>query len=233
MTATDTIDTSQEELRKKLLEINVWAMTLILALVLERSSSAIVFIAGTSRHVETTVLGAVFLMVLVFGLLLASTVGILILHVRYQAPYNYWYVVLDNVFVTVPLYLAVRFIAESIGFGGTSTTSVRLDNNLFQIGVALIATSYIFLFLRDIMVLPEIRNKLSVPPLVAVGAVHLLGALLFLSAAIAPRLVVYVAVIGSIGLGFFFAGMVAIPLIEKRFAVAKPSEALVSGPGLT
>ena len=141
MTTTGTIDTSHEELRKKLLEINVWAMTLILALVLERSSSAIVFIAGTPRHVETTVWGAVFLMALVFGLLLANTVGILVLHVRFRAPYSYWYVVLDNVFVTVPLYVAVRFIAASIGFGGTSNSSVRLDDSLFQVGVALIATS--------------------------------------------------------------------------------------------
>lgn len=229
MTTTGTIDTSQQELRKKLLEINIWAMTLILALVLESSSSAIVFIAGTPRHVEATVWGAVFLMALVFGILLATTVGILVLHVRYQAPYSYWYVVLDNVFVTVPLYVAVRFIAASIGFGETSTMPVRLDGSLFRVGVALIAVSYVFVLVRDVMVLPEIRNQLSVPPLVAIGAMHALGALLFLSVAIAPGFVVYVAVMGSIGLGLFFAGMVAIPLIERRFAVAKPSRALASG----
>lgn len=229
MTTTDTIDTSSQELRKKLLEINIWAMTLILALVLETSSSAIIFIAGTPRHVEPTVWGAVLLMALVFGILLATTVGILVLHVRYQAPYRYWYVVLDNVFVTVPLYVAVRFIAASIGSGETSTMPLGLNESLFRIGVALIATSYLFLLVRDIMVLPEIRNQLSVPPLVSVGAMHTLGALLFLSVAIAPSLVVYVAIMGSIGLGLFFAGMVAIPLIERRFGVAKPSQVLASG----
>ena len=231
MTTQGTIDTSHEELRKKLLEINIWAMTLILALVLESASSAMVFIAGTPRHVDTTAWGAVFLMALVFGLLLATTVGILVLHVRYRAPYNYWYVVLDNVFVTVPLYVAVRFIAASIGFGETSTGPVRLNNGLFQIGVALIAVSYVFMFVRDLMVLPEIRNKLSLTPRVAAGSMHFLGALLFLAAAIAPRFVVSVAIIGSIGLAFFFAGMVAIPLIERRFTAAKPKEALASGSG--
>ncbi|SRR6266545_3218965 len=235
MTATGTVDTSHEELRKKLLEINVWAMTLILALVLERSSGAIVFIAGARRHVDATVWWAVFLMALVFGILLATTVGILVLHVRFRAPYSYWYVVVDNVFVTVPLYFAVRFIAASIGFGETSptggtSTTLRLDASLFRVGVALIALSYVFLFVRDLMVLPEIRDRLSVVPLVAVGSMHVLGALLFLLTAIAPDFVGYVAAIGSIGLGFFFAGMAAIPLIERRFAVAKLSkEARASG----
>jgi hypothetical protein len=66
-------------------------------------------------------------------------------------------------------------------------------------------------------VLPQIRSKLSIPPLVAVSALHLLGALLFLMLAIVPRFVLYVAVLGSIGLGFFFAGMAAIPVISIRF----------------
>jgi hypothetical protein len=229
MTTTSTIDTGREELRKKLLEINVWAMTLILALVLESSSSAIVFITGTPRSIETTVWGAVLLMALVFGLLLANTVGILVLHIRYQARYSYWFVILDNVFVTVPLYIAVRFIAASIGSGGAPPASVGINNSLFRVGVALIAISYVFLFIRDINVLPDIRNQLSVSPLIAVGAMHALGALLFLSVAIAPRFDLYVAIIGSVGLGFFFAGMVTIPLIEKRFAVAKPSQASAVG----
>jgi hypothetical protein len=228
MTATGTVDTSQE-LRKKLLEINVWAMTLILALVLERSSGAIVFITGTPRHVDATVWWDVFFMALVFGILLATMVGILELHLRFGASYSYWYVVLDNVFITVPLYVAVRFIAASIEFGATSTTgqtstTLRPDQSLFRVGVALIALSYVFLFVRDLMVLPRMRigARPSVVPLVVVGSMHVLGALLFLSAAIAPNLVGYVAAIGSIGLGFFFAGMAKIPLIERRFALAKP-----------
>jgi len=220
MTTNGTIDTSHVELRQKLLEINVWAMLLIIALVLERTSGAVVFIAAARRNVDTKVWAAVFIMALVFGLLLATTVGILALHVRFRAPYRYWYVVLDNVFVTVPLYVAVRFIAASIG--ETSTTSVRLDESLFRVGATMIALSFVFLFVRDLIVLPKIRSELSVPPLVAVGALHLLGVLLFLSLAIAPGFVVYVAVIGSIGLAFFFAGMAAIPVIEARFAVAQP-----------
>jgi hypothetical protein len=226
MTTTGTIDTSNVELRKKLLEINVWAMTLILALVLESFSSAIVTLDGTSRHVDTKAWAAVFIMTLVFGLLLATTVGILVLHVRFQAPYSYWYVVVDNVFITVPLYIAVRFIGSSIGFGAVSSGSVHLDEGLFRIGAALIALSFVFLFVRDLIVLPKIRNQISLPPLVAVSALHFLGVLLFLSLAIAPNSVVYVAVLGSIGLGFFFAGMAAIPVIQTRFAPAQPKEVL-------
>jgi hypothetical protein len=226
MTTTGTIDTNNVELRKKLLEINVWAMTLILALVLESFSSAIVALDGTPRHVDTKTWAAVFIMVLVFGLLLATTVGILVLHVRFQAPYSYWYVVVDNVLITVPLYIAVRFIGASIGFGAISTTPIRLDENLFRIGAGLIALSFVFLFVRDLIVLPEIRNQLSLPPLVAVSALHFLGVLLFLTLAIAPNSVVYVAVLGTIGLGFFFAGMAAIPVIQARFAPAQPKGVL-------
>jgi hypothetical protein len=231
MTTTDAIDTSHEELRKKLLEINVWAMLLVIALVLERSSGALVFIAGAPRDVETQVWAAVFIMTLVFGVLLGTTVGILVLHVRFRAPYSYWYVVLDNVFLTVPLYVAVRFIAASTGLDekSTPTTRVSLDESLFRAGAAMITLSFVFLFVRDLMVLPKIRSEISVPPLVAISALHALGALLFLSAAIAPDFVVYVAVIGSMGLAFFFAGMAAIPLIETRFAVVKPHGALASG----
>ena len=222
MTVAGTVDTSDEELRKKLLEINVWAMTLILALVLERSSGAIVFITGTPRHVHATVWWNVFFMALVFGILLATTVGILVLHLRFRAPYRYWYVVVDNVFVTIPLYVAVRFMAASIEFGETSTTgqvsaTLRADQSLFRVGVGLIALSYVFLFARDLMVLPGIGARLSVVALAVVGSMHVLGALLFLSAAIAPDYVGYVATIGSIGLGFFFAGMAAIPLIQRSF----------------
>jgi hypothetical protein len=235
MTTTGSIDTSNEELRKKLLEINVWAMTLILALVLDSSSTAVIFIAGTPRHIEIQAWAAVFIMALVFGLLLGTTVGILVLHVRFHAPYSYWYVVLDNVFVTVPLYVAVRFIGASIGFDETSTAPVRLDESLFRVGAALIALALVFLFVRDLIVLPKIRSQISVPPLIAVSALHFLGALLFLSLAIIPNSVLYVAVLGSIGLGFFFAGMAAIPVLQARFppdqpiAAAQPNGALPSG----
>lgn len=235
MTTTGGVDTSNEELRKKLLEINVWAMTLILALVLDSSSTAIIFIAGTPRHIETQAWAAVSIMALVFGLLLGTTVGILALHVRFHAPYSYWYVVLDNVFVTVPLYVAVRFIGASIGFDETSTAPVRLDESLFRVGAALIALALVFLFVRDLIVLPKIRNQISVPPLIAVSALHFLGALLFLSLAIIPNSVLYVAVLGSIGLGFFFAGMAAIPVLQARFppdqpiAAAQPNGAVPSG----
>lgn len=211
-------DTSLSELRQKLLEINVWAMLLIIALVLERASGAVVFIAGVWRSVNSQVWAAVFIMALVFGLLLGTTVGILALHVRFKAPYSYWYVVLDNVFITVPLYVAVRFIAASIG--ETPVPPVRLDENLFRIGATMISLAFVFLLVRDFIVLPKIRNQLSVPPLVAVSALHLLGALLFLSLAIAPGFGLYVAVTGSIGLGLFFAGMAAIPVIETRFSAA-------------
>lgn len=222
MTITGSIDTSHEELRKKLLEINVWAMTLILALVLDSSSTAVIFIAGTPRHVETQAWAGVFIMALVFGLLLGTTVGILVLHVRFRAPYSYWYVVLDNIFVTVPLYVAVRFIGASVGFGEISTAPVRLDESLFRVGAALIALALVFLFVRDLIVLPNIRNQISVPPLVAVSALHFLGALLFLSLAIIPESVVYVAVLGSVGLCFFFAGMAAIPFIQAHFPADQP-----------
>lgn len=222
MTTTGSIDTSHEELRKKLLEINVWAMTLILALVLDSSSTAVIFIAGTPRHVETQAWAGVFIMALVFGLLLGTTVGILVLHVRFRAPYSYWYVVLDNIFVTVPLYVAVRFIGASVGFGEISTAPVRLDESLFRVGAALIALALVFLFVRDLIVLPNIRNQISVPPLVAVSALHFLGALLFLSLAIIPESIVYVAVLGSVGLCFFFAGMAAIPFIQAHFPADQP-----------
>jgi len=220
MTTDATTDASYLELRRKLLEINVWAMLLIIALVLERSSDAIVFISAAWRRVDTEVWAAVLIMALVFGLLLGTTVGILALHVRFRAPYSYWYVVLDNVFITVPLYVAVRFIAASIG--QTSATPVRLDETLFRIGATMISFSFVFLFVRDLVVLPKIRNQLSVPPLVAVSALHVLGALLFLSVAVAPGFGLYVAVTGSIGLGLFFAGMAAIPVIEARFAPGRP-----------
>jgi hypothetical protein len=227
-------DTGHAELRAKLLEINTWAMLLIIALILERSSGAIVFISKDPYGRDVKVLAAVFTMVLVFGLLLATTVGLLVLHVRFRAPYGYWYVVLDNVFLTVPLYVAVRFISASTGFDESPTQPSNLDERLFQVGVLLIALSFIYLFVRDLMVLPRIRDQLSVPPLVAVGALHFLGALLFLTAAIAPGLIVYVAIIGTIGLGFFFAGMAAIPVIEARFAaprraMAKANRGAASG----
>jgi hypothetical protein len=225
----ESIDTSLQELRQKLLEINIWAMLLIIALVLEQTSDAVIFIAGGPGNVDSKVWAAVFIMALVFGLLLATTVGILALHVRFRAPYQYWYVVADNVFVTVPLYVAVRFIAASISKNAAG--AVRLDEGMFRVGAALIVLSLVFLFARDLIVLPKISGQLSVPPLVAVSALHLLGALLFLSLAIAPGFVLYVAVLGAIGLGFFFAGMAAIPLIEARFGAAKPKEALAPRPG--
>ncbi|GAA1013097.1 hypothetical protein Aple_016470 [Acrocarpospora pleiomorpha] len=218
------IDPNRDELYRKLLEINVWAMLLIVALVLERASDAIISVTSVTQQVDTKVWAAVFVMGLVFGLLLATTVGILALHVRFQAPYRYWYIILDNIFVTVPLYIAVRFSAASISKSGAS---VRLNEDLFRIGAAMIAVALAFLFTRDLIVLPKIRDKLSVPPLVAVSALHLLGALLFVLLAIVPGAVLYVAVLGSIGLGLFFAGMAAIPVISIRFA-ADPTT--VSGP---
>jgi len=218
LTATGKPNTGHLQLRGKLLEINTWAMLLIIALVLERSSGAVVSILKTSRHVDMKVWAAVFTMSLVFGLLLATTVGLLILHVRFEAPYGYWYVVLDNVLLTVPLYVAVRFIAASTGLEEVPPSPAGLNQGLFRAGVVLIATSFIYLFVRDLVVLPKIRDPISVPLLVGVGALHFLGALLFLAAAIAPGLIVYVAVIGTMGLAFFFAGMAAIPVIEARFA---------------
>jgi hypothetical protein len=226
MTTEDSIDINKKEFRVKLLEINIWAMTLILALVLEASSGTVVLITGTHRHVESTVWAAVLLMALVFGILLGTMVGILILHVQYKAPYRSLYVVLDNVFVAVPLYLAVRFISVSIGFGEASSAPLGFNDRLFRTGVALIAASYFFLLVRDFMVLPRNENvKLSGPPLLAVGAMHALGALLFISVAIVPSLVVSVAVTGSIGLGLFFAGVAARRFIEKLLGIDTPGQA--------
>lgn len=223
MTADSSIDASLEELRKKLLEINVWAILLIIALVLERASGTVVIIAAASRPVDIRVWAAVFMMALVFGLLLGTAVGILALHVRFGAPYSYWLVVLDNVFVTVPLYVAVRFIAASIG--ETSSPPPHLDENLLRVGATMIGLAFVFLFIRDVVVLPKIRVRLSVPPLVAAGALHFLGAVLFFSLAVAPGFVVYVAVTGTIGLGLFFAGMAAIPFIDARFGSPLPEPA--------
>lgn len=213
------------QLREKLLEINVWAMLLIIALVLERASNSIVVIAGAWRSVDVRVWAALFMMALVFGLLLATTVGILALHVRFGAPYSYWFVILDNVFVTVPLYVAVRFIAASIG--ESAATTIHFDQNLLSVGATMIGLSFVFLFIRDLVVLPKIREQIDLPPLIAVTALHLLGAGLFFSLAVIPGFVVYVAVTGSIGLAFFFAGMAAIPAIEARFGpprAAAPAE---------
>ena len=205
-------------------------MLLVIALVLERSSGAIVAIFKTTRQVDAKVWAAVFTMALVFGLLLATVVGHLILHVKFQAEYTYWYVVLDNVFLTVPLYVAVRFMAASTGFDETPPSPIGLNQGLFRAGVVLIAASFVYMFLRDLKVLPKVHKQTSIstPLLVGSTSLHFLGALLFLAAAIAPSLIVYVAVIGTIGLGFFFAGMAAIPFIESRYqatqqAVATPT----------
>lgn len=223
MSTSGAVRATDEELRKKLLELNVWAMTLVLALVLDNASGVVVSIASPGHHVETTVWAAVFIMALVFGLLLATTVGILVLHVHFEAPYRYWYSVLDNVFITVPLYVAVKFIGASIGSGGAAVAKVNLDDGMFRIGATLIALALAFLVVRDRVVLPNIRSELSDPPLVAVSALHFLGVLLFISLAIVPGFVLYVAVLGSIGLGFFFAGMAAVPVIAARFAPAEAS----------
>jgi len=225
MNAPGTVEATNAELRKKLLEINVWAMTLVLALVLDSAASALVSIVSSRHPVETKVWAAVFIMALAFGLLLATTVGILALHVRFEAPYKYWYSVLDNVFITVPLYVAAKFIGASIGSGKGAVGTVRLDDGTFRIGAALIAVALAFLVVRDLIVLPKIRGQISVPPLVAVSALHSLGVLLFLSLAIVPSFVLYVAVLGSIGLASFFTGMAAIPIIERRFAISRPPAA--------
>ena len=212
-----------EQLEGKLLDINVWAMTLILALVLEQASNSIVTTVG-ARSVEPQVWAALGMMALVFGILLGTTVGILALHVRFGAPYRYWYVIVDNVFVTVPLFVAVKFIAASIN--GSGTAAVHLDMNLFRIGATMIALSFVALFIRDLIVLPRIREHLRPEPLIAVTLLHFMGAVLFFSLAAVPGFIVYVAVVGSFGLAFFFAGMIAIPTIEGWFgAPPRPTQA--------
>jgi hypothetical protein len=219
-----------EELRRKLLEINVWAMTLVLALILERASDSLVFIAGTQRHVDIKVWAAMVVITLAFAALLGTTVGILVLHVRFRAPYNYWYVVLDNIFLTVPLYLAVRFLAASTLGGGTSAGPVLLQENEFRIGNALIAISYVFLFVRDLYTLPEIRDKVTSFPLAIFSMLHVLGAILFALVAIVPNLVIYVVVLCVVGFAFFFTGMAATPFLERRFAAhPAPAPSPVSG----
>ena len=208
-------------------------MLLVIALVLERSSGAIVAIFKTTRPVDAKVWAAVFTMALVFGLLLATTVGHLIVHVKFDAAYTYWYVVLDNVFLTVPLYVAVRFMAASTGFDETPPSPIGLNPGLFRAGMVLIAASFVYMLLRDLKVLPKIHKSISMPLLVGSTSLHFLGALLFLAAAIAPSLIVYVAVIGTIGLGFFFAGMAAIPFIEKHNQGATPAIATPAAGGVT
>jgi hypothetical protein len=218
----------RKEMQEKLLEINTWAMLLIIALTLQRASDVAIFIVGTPLNVDAKVWAAFSIMALTLGLLLATTVGILALHVHFEAPYRYWHVMLDNIFIMVPMYVAVRFIAASIT--KAPAAAVRLDETMFRVGAILIAFSFIFLFTRDFLVLPKINSKLSVPPLVAVSMLHLLGALLFISLAIFPDAVLYAAVIATIGLSFFFAGMAAIPFIEKHFAAARPNEPSAPGP---
>jgi hypothetical protein len=229
MTTPGTTDTSGDELRKKLLEIYVWAMLLVIALVLERTSDSVVFIAGALRGVESKVWASVFIMVLVFGILLATTVGILALHVHFGAKYKYWYIIVDNIFITVPLYVAVRFIAASVVVGKSSTVPVRLDEGLFRAGAAMITVSFVFLFVRDLIVLPQIHKRISVPPLALVSTLHFLGVLLFLWLAIAPEFILYASVICLLGLCSFFAGMAAIPFFDKHFGVATPDRAPVPG----
>ena len=215
--SSDRTEESGVALRAKLLDINTWAMLLIIALVLEQASGALVVITGASHAADLQVWAALFMMGLVFGMLLGTTVGILALHVRFKAEYKYPYVILDNVFVTVPLYVAVRFIAASIGH--TSSNPITLDESPFRIGATMIGLSFVFLFIRDIIVLPGIRTKISVTPLAVVGVIHLVGAILFISLAAVPGFIVYGAVAGTIGLTFFFAGMLGIPYFEKRFAI--------------
>ena len=224
-----------EELRKKLLEINVWAMTLVLALILERASDSLVFITGTQRHIDDKVWAAMIVITLAFAALLGTTVGILVLHVRFRAPYNYWYVVLDNVFLTVPLYLAVRYLAASTLGGGSSVSGpLTLDENQFRIGNALIAVSYVFLFARDLYTLPKIRDKVTSFPLAVFSMLHVLGAILFALVAIVPDLVVYVVALCVVGFAFFFTGMAATPFLERRYSArALPTPSPVSGQAVT
>jgi hypothetical protein len=212
------VNPDEVELRKKLLEINVWAMLLVIALVLERASDTLVSVAAVADKVDTKVWAAVFIMGMVFGVLLGTTVGILALHVRFQAPYGYAHVILDNIFVTVPLYIAIRFSAAAIL--RTTGTPVTLDEDLFRLGAAMIALALGFLFVRDLIVLPKITDQLSAPPLIAVTALHFMGAMLFVLLAVVPGFVLYVAALGSVGLGFFFAGMAAIPTLSRRFKPA-------------
>ncbi len=206
--------------KQKLLDINVWAMTLILALVLEQASGSIVTTVS-ARNVDTQAWAALGVMALVFGMLLGTTVGILALHVLFAAPYRYWYVVVDMVFITVPLFIAMKFIAASLI--GTPTTQLRLDDNPFRIGATMIALSFVSLSIRDGIVLPQIPipYRLKRLPLIAVTLLHLLGALLFFSLAVLPGFVVYVAVTATLGLAFFFAGMFAIPAIEAWSGIVR------------
>jgi hypothetical protein len=224
----DGTEESRVALRGKLLDINTWAMLLIIALVLEQASGALVVITGASHAVDLKVWTALFMMGLVFGMLLGTTVGILALHVRFKAEYKYPYIILDNVFVTVPLYVAVRFIAASIG--NTSSNPIILDDSPFRIGATMIGLSFVFLLIRDIIVLPSLRTKLSITPLVVVGVIHLVGAILFISLAVVPGFLVYGAVACTIGLAFFFAGMLGIPYVERRFPGADAAPGLSTTP---
>jgi len=192
-------------------------MTLIMALILEQASGPVVAIFGTARPVDVEVWAALWMMGLVFGVMLATLLGILTLHVRYDAEYRYWYVVLDNVFVTVPLFVAVRFIASSIN--ATPGSAVHLDETLFRIGATLIAVSYVALSVRDAVALPKIPVNLSPIALWLVGAMHVVGALLFFLLAAVPGVIVLVALIGSVGLVFFFVAILVFLTFEPWFKV--------------
>jgi hypothetical protein len=49
--------------------------------------------------------------------------------------------------------------------------------------------------------------------------------MLFISLAVVPGFIVFGAVAGTIGLAFFFAGMLGVPYFEKRFAVPSVEDA--------
>ena len=202
------------DLRQKFLDLSVWAMTLIMGLILEQASGPVVAIFGAPHAVDIQVWAALAMMSLVFGLMLATLVGILALHVRFRVEYSYWFVVLDNVLVTAPLFVAVRFMATSVG--STSVTAVHLDENLFRIGAALIAVSYVGLSVRDAVTLRKV-HVFRRGALFGVGAMHILGALLFFMLAAIPGLIVAVAFTGWISLILFFAVVLIDQVIPRLF----------------
>ena len=217
----DSVDVSRSQVSGELMRINVWALALVMALVLEQTAGALAEVAN-AEVVGARVVGAVSVMVLVFGILLATTVGITVLHVRYGVRYRYWQVVLDNVFVAVPLYLAVRFVAVSAQPDDNGAEFVGVNDTTFQMGLVLIALAFAALVVRDFFVLPELEDEYGPVPLVLVATAHAIGAVLALFAAIWPQTVSVIVPIGAISLAIFFGGMASLKFFESRLRRVAP-----------
>lgn len=206
---------NEAEFRRTLLGINIWSLTLVMALVLERLARALAEVTKAT-DVDGDVWGALGVMGIVFGVVLATAVGISALHVKFSVPYGYVQVLWDNVLIAAPLYIAVRFIDVTGTADGDGSVSVAFDSTTFRWGAGLIAVAFAMLLVRDVLTLPQIANKYGYLPLFVVGAIHFGGFVLAFVTAVWPDLVTIVVVAGGIGLMLFFAGMAFLNAILER-----------------